>query len=67
MYICLDSLYYGYPLRFSHIANTLNNQLEVSGKFYTGSIKHNYLGGYSFIYLHRDSYSAYGSDGTSVS
>lgn len=66
MYICLDSLYYGYPLRFSHIANTLNNQLEVSGKFYTGSIKHNYLGGYSFIYLHRDSYSAYGSDGTGV-
>ena len=58
-YICLDSLYYGYPLRFSHIAKTLNNQLEVSGKFYTGSVTHNFLGGNSFIYLDRTSYTGY--------
>lgn len=56
-YICLDSIYYDYPLRFSHISKTINNQLELNGKFLTGEIRHNYLAGYSFIYLHRDSYS----------
>ena len=55
-YICLDSIYYSYPLRFSHIAKTVNNQLEASGKFYTGDVAHNYLGGYSFVSLMRDSY-----------
>ena len=67
-YISLDSLYYGYPLRFSHIAKTLNNQLELSGMFHTGSIKHNYLAGYSFVYLDRTSYSGYnfGSRGDDV-
>ncbi|WP_455591124.1 TonB-dependent receptor [Bacteroides sp.] len=58
-YICLDSIYYKSPLRFSHIAKTVNNQLELSGKFQTGDVKHNYLGGYSFITLLRDSYSGY--------
>ncbi|MGP1435944.1 MAG: TonB-dependent receptor [Phocaeicola sp.] len=58
-YISLDSLYYSYPLRFSHIAKTLNNQLELNGKFNTGSIKHNYLAGWSIIYLDRTSYSGY--------
>lgn len=67
-YICLDSLYYSYPLRFSHIAKTINNQLELNGNFYTGEVKHNYLAGYSLIYLHRDSYSGYnfGSKGDDV-
>lgn len=59
MYICLDSIRYASPLRFSHIAKTVNNQLELSGKFRTGEVKHNYLGGYSFITLFRDSYSGY--------
>lgn len=58
-YICLDSLYYDFPLRFSHIAHTYNNQIEMNGKFQTGNIKHNYMGGYSFIALIRDSYSGY--------
>lgn len=58
-YICLDSIHYASPLRFSHIAKTVNNQLEISGKFYTGNVKHNYLGGYSLIALFRDSYSGY--------
>lgn len=63
-YICLDSIYYSYPLRFSHIAKTVNNQLEASGKFYTGDVVHNYLGGYSFVSLMRDSYMAYGGGST---
>ena len=65
-YICIDSIYYSSPLRFSHVAKTLNNQLELSGEFYTGSVKHNYLGGYSIIYLRRCTYKGYDykKDGT---
>lgn len=65
-YICTDSIYYSYPLRFSHVAKTLNNQLELSGVFNTGSVKHNYLAGYSLIYLRRCSYTGYNfrGDGT---
>lgn len=67
-YIALDSIYYSYPLRFSHIAYTFNNQLELSGKFNTGSVKHNYLAGNTFIYLDRTSYTGYqfGSKGDDV-
>lgn len=63
-YICLDSIYYSYPLRFSHIAKTVNNQLELGGRFYTGEVAHNYLGGYSLVALFRDSYMAYGNGST---
>ena len=65
-YICLDSIYYSYPLRFSHVAKTLNNQIELSGVLNTGSVKHNYLIGYSLIYLRRCTYKGYNfkGDGT---
>ena len=65
-YICTDSIYYSFPLRFSHIAKTLNNQIELSGVFNTGSVKHNYLAGYSIIYLRRCTYKGYNfkGDGT---
>ena len=65
-YICLDSIYYSYPLRFSHVAKTLNNQIELSGVLNTGSVKHNYLVGYSLIYLRRCTYKGYNfkGDGT---
>lgn len=67
-YICTDSIYYSYPLRFSHVAKTINNQLELSGVFTTGSVKHNYLAGYSLIYLRRCSYTGYNfkTDGTAT-
>jgi iron complex outermembrane receptor protein len=58
-YICLDSLYYGYPLRFSHMAKTVNNQLELSGKFKTGSVVHNFMGGNTIIHLDRVTYTGY--------
>ena len=58
-YICLDSVYLSFPLRFSHIAKTVANTLELSGKFRTGEIKHTYMGGYSFVALNRTSYSGY--------
>lgn len=58
-YICLDSVYLSYPLRFSHIARTISNALELSGKFHTGSITHNFMGGYSFSIMNRTTYTGY--------
>lgn len=58
-YICLDTVYLSYPLRFSHIAKTVSNALEMSGKATTGDIRHNYMGGWSFVALSRTSYSGY--------
>lgn len=58
-YICLDTVYLSFPLRFSHIAKTVSNSLELNGHFYTGEVKHNYMGGYSFVALNRTSYSGY--------
>ncbi|MFT4222865.1 TonB-dependent receptor [Dysgonomonas sp.] len=58
-YICLDSVYLSSPLRFSHIANMLRDQLELSGIFTTGNIKHNYLGGYAFSQMFRTSFNGY--------
>ena len=59
MYTNLDSVQLTSPLRFSHIAKTLGNQLELSGNFYTGDIKHNFMGGYSFTQMFRNSYTGY--------
>ena len=58
-YICLDTVYLSYPLRFSHIAKTVSNSLELSGHFQTGEVKHNYIGGYAFVALNRNSYTGY--------
>jgi len=58
-YICLDTVELTYPLRFSHIAKTIGNQLEMSGKIFTGALIHNFLGGYSFTAINRNSYTGY--------
>ena len=58
-YICLDTVYLSFPLRFSHIAKTISNALELSGKATTGEIRHNYMGGWSLVALNRTSYSGY--------
>ncbi len=58
-YICLDTVYLSFPLRFSHIAKTITNTLELNGKFYTGAVKHNYMGGYAISAMNRTSYSGY--------
>lgn len=58
-YISLDSVYLSSPLRFSHVAKMLHNQLELSGIFNTGKIKHNYLGGYAYSQMFRNSYTGY--------
>lgn len=58
-YINLDSVQLTFPLRFSHMAKTVGNQFELSGKFATGAITHNYLGGYAFQTLIRNSFQGY--------
>ncbi len=58
-YICLDTVQLTSPLRFLHMAQTINNQFELSGKFKTGTITHNYLGGYDFVAFLRNSFSGY--------
>lgn len=58
-YISLDTVQLTYPLRFSHKTNVLNDQLDLSGKFFTGNIKHNFIAGYAFTQMFRNSYSGY--------
>lgn len=55
-YINLDTLTNSSPLAFNHKAYHYSNQLELTGDFFTGSVKHTYFGGYSVNYLHRPSF-----------
>ena len=58
-YICLDTLQRTFPLRFSHKTKTLQYNADIYHKFETGAIKHNVVGGYSFMYVDRTSYTGY--------
>lgn len=58
-YICLDTVVLASPLRFSHMAKTVSNQLDMSGKLETGNITNNFLLGYSFSAMNRNSYTGY--------
>lgn len=59
-YICLDTVQQTYPLRFAYTVHTLNEQLEASGKIeFDNGMKYNYLGGYNFVYFHRNTYRSY--------
>lgn len=55
-YINLDTLTNSSPLAFNHVAYHYSNQLELTGYFHTGSVKHTYFGGYAINYLHRPSF-----------
>lgn len=59
VYIDMDSVQLTFPLRFSHKAKTVQNQLSLDGAFYTYTIKHNYSLGYAFSYMRRTSFSGY--------
>lgn len=63
-YISLDSIQrVGY--QFAYKVSLLQNQLELKGKFMTGEVKHNFLGGYSFSSLYTPRYTAnYAADAT---
>jgi len=60
-YICLDTVQLTYPLRFAYTVHTINEQIEASGKItFDNGMKYNYLGGYNFVYFHRNTYRGYG-------
>lgn len=57
VYINLDSLQFKAVYAFKNVMKTVNNELDFSGKFYLGnSMKYNYFGGYSLVYMTRDVY-----------
>ncbi|WP_329905204.1 TonB-dependent receptor [Porphyromonas pogonae] len=58
-YIDIDSVQLVFPLRFSHIARTFQNQLEIAGTFQMGSVSNHILAGYSTSYMRRTSFSGY--------
>ncbi len=58
-YICLDTLQRTFPLRFSHKTKTLQYNADIYHQFETGSVKHNVVGGYTFMFVNRTSYAGY--------
>ena len=52
----LDSITRSYPFFFNHVTKPLQNQLELTYEFNTGSIEHKLLAGYSLSILDRRTY-----------
>lgn len=61
-YIDLDHVRLTFPLRFEHIAKTLQNHLELNGKFDLGRLHNTFLLGTSYVYMDRVSFSGYNDD-----
>lgn len=60
-YIAIDTVQLTYPLRFAYTVHTINEQIEASGMIeFDNGMKLNYLGGYNFVYFHRNTYRGYG-------
>lgn len=51
-----DSITRGFPFYFNHTTNTIQNQLDVSIKYNTGSIKHHSVVGYTISSLDRKTF-----------
>ena len=58
-YYDLDHVQFTFPLRFEHIAKTLQNTLDLSGNFYLGAVKNNLRFAYSTTLLNRTTYTGY--------
>ena len=58
-YYDLDHVLFTFPLRFEHIAKTLQNTLDLSGNFYLGAVKNNLRFAYSTTLLNRTTYTGY--------
>lgn len=59
-YIDIDHVQRTFPLRFQHKAQTIQDQLDFSGKFNIGSVGNNILVGGSYTFMDRVSFSGYG-------
>lgn len=55
-YVDLSRVQLTYPLRFRHLAKTVQNQLSLEAKLYTRDFKHNLNLGYAVSYMHRTSF-----------
>lgn len=62
-YVDLTHVKLSFPLRFSHIANSYQNQLDLNAQFGTDAWKHNMLFGYAVSYMRRTSFSGYSVQG----
>ena len=58
-YYDLNHVQFTFPLRFEHIAKTLQNTVDLSGNFSIGSVKNNLRFAYSTTYLQRTTYTGY--------
>ncbi|MCT4643817.1 MAG: TonB-dependent receptor, partial [Carboxylicivirga sp.] len=58
-YISLGYLQRSYPFRFSHKTKTFQYNADFYTQFHTGGLKHNVVGGYSFLYVDRITYTGY--------
>lgn len=61
-YIDIDSVQSGAPLCFNPDSWNLTNTFELNGKFYTGSVRHNYNLGWNYSYFDYTQYNGYGAD-----
>lgn len=58
-YVDLSRVQLTFPLRFRHMAKTIQEQLSLEAKFYTGQVKHNVNVGYAFSFMDRVSFTGY--------
>lgn len=59
MYVDLSRVQLTYPLRFRHMAKTVQNQLSLEAKLNTGFIKHNLNLGYAVSFMRRVTFTGY--------
>ncbi|WP_081968448.1 TonB-dependent receptor [Porphyromonas cangingivalis] len=65
-YVDLSRVQLTDPLRFRHLAKTIQNQISLEAKLHTGDFKHNLNLGYAVSYMRRTSFTGYnfrGSEG----
>lgn len=58
-YVDLSKVQLTFPLRFRHMAKTIQNQLSLEAKLDTWGIKHNLNLGYAFSFMDRVSFTGY--------
>lgn len=59
-YIEVDSVRSGAPLDFNPDYHNITNTFDLTGRFETGSVKHNYTLGWNYSYLDFTQYNGYG-------
>ena len=58
-YYDLAHVEFTFPLRFEHVAKTLQNTIDLSGNYYLGSVKNHLRFAYSTTLLNRTTYTGY--------